>query len=87
MRITKLYIKRYKNLEELNWEINPNYAITAIVGKNASGKSNLLAAIMEIFGQCYSYTQKKKVNSSKFEFSITYTTQYCFLLIMAVKNV
>ena len=51
MRITKLYIKSYKNLQDFTWELNPDYPVAVIVGKNASGKSNLLEAILTIFAQ------------------------------------
>jgi recombinational DNA repair ATPase RecF len=49
MRIQKLSIKNYKNLEDFTWEINPNYPVAVIVGKNGSGKTNLLEAIISIF--------------------------------------
>lgn len=75
MRITKLYIEKYKNLQDFEWELNPNSPITAIIGKNASGKTNLLAAIMEIFGQCYAYINGKN-HKSFFTFSISYQTIY-----------
>lgn len=75
MRITKLYIKQYKNLKEFTWEINADSPIVVIVGKNASGKTNLLNALIHIFGQCYAYTQGK-LPKSIFDFSITYETNF-----------
>ncbi len=67
MRITKLYIKSYKNLQDFTWELNPDYPVAVIVGKNASGKSNLLEAILLIFAQ----VRTDKVDK-KFYFEIAY---------------
>jgi AAA15 family ATPase/GTPase len=67
MRITKLYIKSYKNLQDFQWELNPDYPVAVIVGKNASGKSNLLEAILTIFAQ----VRTDKVDK-KFFFEIVY---------------
>lgn len=67
MRITKLYIKSFKNLQEFNWELNPEYPVAVIVGKNASGKSNLLEAILTIFAQVRTNQVEKG-----FDFEIRY---------------
>ncbi len=67
MRITKLYIKSYKNLQNFTWELNPDYPVAVIVGKNASGKSNLLEAILTIFAQVRTNRIDKK-----FHFEIVY---------------
>jgi predicted ATPase len=67
MRITKLYIKSYKNLQDFTWELNPDYPVAVIVGKNASGKSNLLEAILTIFAQ----VRTDKVDK-KFHFEVVY---------------
>lgn len=67
MRITKLYIKSFKNLQDFTWELNPAYPVAVIVGKNASGKSNLLEAILTIFAQ----VRTDKVDK-KFHFEVIY---------------
>ena len=67
MRITKLYIKSYKNLQEFEWELNPESPVAVIVGKNASGKSNLLEAILLIFAQV-----RTNKTSKDFQFEIQY---------------
>ena len=63
MRITKLSIKKYKNLEDFSWELNPDYPVAVIVGKNGSGKTNLLEAIITIFQdlQLYDHESKNKI--------------------------
>lgn len=75
MRITKLSIKKYKNIHDFEWELNPDSPVTVIIGRNASGKTNLLAAILDIFGQCDAYVKGKSIRSG-FVFSINYTTIY-----------
>lgn len=67
MRITRLYIKSFKNLQDFTWELNPAYPMAVIVGKNASGKSNLLEAILTIFAQI----RTDKVGK-KFHFEVVY---------------
>lgn len=77
MRITKLYIKEYKNLKDFHWTLNSDSPIAAIIGKNASGKTNLLTALIHIFCQAFVYC--KGGSSSKkneLDFSITYETNY-----------
>jgi len=77
MRITKLQITEYKNLKDFSWELSTTSAVTVIVGKNASGKTNLLEAITLIFQ--YFFTLDKndkgelvKPKSIPFEFEISY---------------
>ncbi|MDM8548617.1 AAA family ATPase [Desulfobacterales bacterium HSG2] len=81
MRITKLYIKDYKNLKDFNWDINPDYPISVIVGKNASGKTNLLEAIVNIFQQVILHKENPEHSAdsvqntdtdSEFEFAYRY---------------
>jgi predicted ATPase len=71
MRITNLYIKSYKNLQDFTWELNPDYPVAVIVGKNASGKSNLLEAILMIFVEAQRDIEVK-FNNFPFEFEISY---------------
>lgn len=71
MRITKLYIKSFKNLQNFTWELNPEYPVAVIVGKNASGKSNLLEAILMIFIEAQKNT-KNKFENFPFEFELNY---------------
>lgn len=69
MRITKLWIKEYKNLRDFHWELNPESPIAVIVGKNASGKSNLLEALIYIFASI------KETESNNFDFEIEYNIE------------
>lgn len=83
MRITKLYIKEYKNLKDFYWEINPDYPIAVIVGKNASGKTNLVEAIVNIFQQVL---LRRKYNTD-FEFELTYKYDYDGDILVEIQNI
>lgn len=85
MRITKLYIKSFKNLQEFNWELNPEYPVAVIVGKNASGKSNLLEAILMIFIEAQRDIENK-FEGFPFEFEINYQFDLDQLTIKYEKN-
>lgn len=54
MRLLRVTIKKYKNLEEFDC-VFPDSNISAFIGNNGSGKSNLLEAITEAF----SYAKNK----------------------------
>jgi ABC-type cobalamin/Fe3+-siderophores transport system ATPase subunit len=66
MKIKKLKIKNYKNLDA---DLVHNSDLIAFIGNNGSGKSNLLEAISHIFRSLY--VPKYKVN---FNYSIEYVT-------------
>jgi predicted ATP-dependent endonuclease of OLD family len=66
MKIKKLKIKNYKNLDA---DLVHNSDLIAFIGNNGSGKSNLLEAISHIFRSLY--VSKYKVN---FDYFIEYLT-------------
>ncbi|MDO7411354.1 AAA family ATPase [Acinetobacter baumannii] len=50
MKVDKLHIRsRFKNLENVEIEFDENHLMTVIVGRNGSGKSNVLEALVAIF--------------------------------------
>lgn len=50
MKVDKLYIRsRFKNLENVKVDFDEEHLMTVIVGKNGSGKSNVLEALVTIF--------------------------------------
>jgi len=53
-----LYLKQYKNLNE--FRVDFNKPISVIIGRNGSGKSNILEAITEIFRNLF-YTESLPV--------------------------
>jgi recombinational DNA repair ATPase RecF len=66
MKIKKLHIKNYKNLDA---DLVHNSDLIAFIGNNGSGKSNLLEAISHIFRSLY--VPKYKVG---FSYLIEYET-------------
>lgn len=85
MRITKLSIKKYKNLEDFEWKLNPDYPVAVIVGKNGSGKTNLLEAIITIFQDLQLYNHE---NKAKFLPDLKFEIEYLNLdeEIINIKN-
>ena len=53
MRLRSLWISHYKNLRDLTIEFDGDGFIDIFVGKNGSGKSNFLEALIEIFDHLY----------------------------------
>ncbi len=50
MKIDKLHIRsRFKNLEDVKVDFDEDHLMTVLVGRNGSGKSNLLEALVSIF--------------------------------------
>lgn len=50
MKVDKLYIRsRFKNLENVTIEFDEHNLMTVVVGRNGSGKSNVLEALVSIF--------------------------------------
>lgn len=51
MRLISLTISHYKNLRNFSLSFDSSSFVDVFVGKNVSGKSNLLEALTEIFRQ------------------------------------
>lgn len=50
MKVDKLHIRsRFKNLENIEVDFDEDHLMTVIVGRNGSGKSNVLEALVSIF--------------------------------------
>ncbi len=66
MRIDRVYIKRFKNLIDFHIDFDQSQMQTVLLGKNASGKSNFLEALVIIFRDL------DLDNSPQIEYSIRY---------------
>jgi predicted ATP-binding protein involved in virulence len=49
MRLDRLTIPNYRNLRAFTIDFDETQATTVLLGRNGSGKSNLIEAIVEIF--------------------------------------
>jgi recombinational DNA repair ATPase RecF len=49
MRLKSVFIQEYKNLREFSIDFAGDSFLDIFVGKNGSGKSNFLEALLEIF--------------------------------------
>ncbi len=59
MRLYYIYIGKYKNLKEFRLDFDGQSFIDLFVGKNATGKSNLFEALIEIFRHLYEFGSYK----------------------------
>lgn len=76
MRLISLSIERYKNLHNLTWTLDPTYPVALIVGKNASGKTNFLQAIITIFQELQLFGgSNRNYPSINFAFEMSYHHQ------------
>ena len=66
MRLKHVYISEYKNLKDFSLTFENNCFIDIFVGKNGSGKSNLLEALVEVFRDLF---EKRNVG---FDYTIKY---------------
>jgi len=66
MKIQSINITKFRNLNRLNLDLSQHNGLSLIIGNNASGKSNFLEAISEIF---YTQFQNEK---SKIKYEIKY---------------
>lgn len=70
MRLKSLTIGHYKNLKDFTLNFDGSSFLDVFVGKNGSGKSNLLEALIEIFRHLYEYDKEKG------DPGFSYTIQY-----------
>ena len=66
MKIQSINITKFKNLKKLVLDVSKHNGLSLIIGNNASGKSNFLEALSEIF---YNQFQNE---SSKLKYEIQY---------------
>ncbi|MFC2991954.1 AAA family ATPase [Halomonas tibetensis] len=69
MRFKKIYIENYKNLKDFEIVFDEEEFMDIFVGRNGSGKSNLIEAIVKIFRNIYG---GKESPQSNFNYKISY---------------
>lgn len=70
MRLRSVSISRYKNLRDFSLDFAGDEFIDIFVGRNGSGKSNFLEALIEIFDHVYSF--KPRVDGPGFHYKISW---------------
>ncbi|WP_321517669.1 AAA family ATPase [uncultured Bacteroides sp.] len=77
MKIKRIKIGEYKNIENLNIDCSKHNGITVLIGNNGSGKSNFIEAISNIFYSKYTLSKSlvkdyeiEYINSSKEQINI-----------------
>ena len=85
MKLKKLHIAEYKNLNDFNLDFESGNGLTILIGNNGSGKSNVLEAISAIFANAYAakplhqfvYSLSYEINGKKVALTRTiYRCQY-----------
>jgi predicted ATPase len=71
MRVRSVWISSYKNLRDLSLEFSGDEFIDIFVGKNGSGKSNFLEALIEIFDHLFTY--KSTEPGPGFDYEVSWT--------------
>jgi len=71
MKLRRLWINGYKNLNELELDFTDKNGITVLIGNNGSGKSNIIEAISEIFTALFKMATPDR--KPKFQYEIEYT--------------
>jgi predicted ATPase len=70
MRLKSVSISAYKNLKDFSLSFDGDGFIDIFVGKNGSGKSNFLEALISIFDHVYDDNRKR--NGPKFDYDISW---------------
>lgn len=71
MRLRSVWISRYKNLRDFSVTFEGDGFIDIFVGKNGSGKSNFLEALIRIFDHAYASSQSRD-GSACFSYKLSY---------------
>jgi predicted ATPase len=71
MRLKSIYLASFKNLRNFTVTFSPESATTVLVGRNASGKSNLIEAIVTIFRDLDA--GPSQIRLTPFQYKIGYT--------------
>lgn len=62
MKLKRLVVGKYKNLQSLQIDFSPGEGLSILVGNNGSGKSNILEVISGIFHDLFQAKNKRKIS-------------------------
>lgn len=71
MRIDKVYIKKFKNLNEFTIDLHEKEMKTVLLGQNATGKSNFIEALILIF-KFLDLSNETTRKSPEFDYKLVY---------------
>ena len=84
MRIDWLWVEEYKNLKNLTIDFDQDHLITVLIGRNGTGKSNVLEALTVIFRDLLMGEDgNSKKNLPSFKYRIAYEIGECWVFIDA----
>lgn len=86
MKLKKLCIDRFKNLDKLKIDFRDKDGITVLIGNNGSGKSNILEAISAIFANLYKH-ETSETRKWDFDYDIEYEINNKNISIKYKKNI
>ncbi|WP_283132276.1 ATP-dependent nuclease [Enterovibrio norvegicus] len=72
MRLKSIYISEYKNLKDFTLEFSQDFFLEVFVGKNGSGKSNFIEALLEVLRHIYQYDWGENRHELLFSYRLTY---------------
>ena len=73
MRIDQLWVSDFKNLKDISVDFSEEHATTVLVGRNGTGKSNLLEALTIVFRDLDLSYQATSAVKPAFQYVIKYT--------------
>jgi ABC-type multidrug transport system ATPase subunit len=82
MKIDHLWIHEFKNLKNFKVDLSDNHRISAIVGINGSGKSNLFESLCAIFSSLDN-SKPNSIQAPPFKYEIAYKIRNKAILIKA----
>lgn len=92
MKITRLWISKYKNIEDVTLEFDPDQLITLLIGQNGLGKSNLIEILALIFRDLFLLDNEADFQSwpyhaNQFEYEIEFICKSKIIRIRCKKNI
>ncbi len=72
MRLKSIYISEYKNLKDFRLEFSQEHFLEVFVGKNGSGKSNFIEALLEVLRHIYQYDWGDNRHELLFSYELIY---------------
>jgi ABC-type multidrug transport system ATPase subunit len=69
MKLQRLHIKGFRNIDDLDLDLSSQNGLSVLIGNNGSGKSNILEAVVAIFASLYSKAARFKID---FEYDLEY---------------